>query len=103
MFRPYSVEKWYIGLKKSGGEFSWLNGDEKTWTNWKSGSPGNKDCVLAGAKDSAPWVDVDCNKDKAKSVLCKKNAAGRVRDGIFRNGKPELFKCGKRSMDLLSF
>uniref|UniRef100_A0A914DUS8 C-type lectin domain-containing protein n=1 Tax=Acrobeloides nanus TaxID=290746 RepID=A0A914DUS8_9BILA len=52
----------FIGLTKKGNDWTWVNGENLTYTNWRSGYPDNNilnGCALLNLSDGK-WTNVPC-------------------------------------------
>ena len=77
-----STHETWIGGKRSGNSFLWIDGSDFDYYNWKTGQPnnqgGNEDCIMVysdpGQDWHEKWNDVPC--DVKKNFVCKKKPVG---------------------------
>jgi hypothetical protein len=68
----------WIGLRKKGDKFKWIDDSNLEYTNWATGSPSNRtdyDCVQISSEiyQIGDWVDKPCNRKNL--VICQKSPA----------------------------
>ena len=77
-----STHETWIGGKRSGNDFEWIDGSSFDYYNWKTGQPdnqgGKEDCIMVysdpGQSRDGKWNDVPC--DVKKNFVCKKQPVG---------------------------
>lgn len=71
--RPLHGRSAWIGLRKAGDHFEWVDGSRLTYKNWNEGEPNNyggkEKCVELFVK-SGEWNDIECTQ--LRPSLCKK-------------------------------
>ena len=87
-----SVHETWIGGKRSGNSFKWVDGNAFDYYNWNAGQPdnlgGKEDCIMVysdpGQAYHDKWNDVPC--DVKKNFVCKKKPVG----GKFLSKRPKI-------------
>ena len=77
-----SVHKTWIGGKRSGNDFQWIDGNPFDYDNWNTGEPdnlgGDENCIEVysdpGQTWHDSWNDVPC--DVKRNYVCKKQPVG---------------------------
>ena len=77
-----SVHKTWIGGKRSGNDFQWIDGKPFDYDNWNTGEPdnlgGDENCIEVysdpGHAWHDKWNDVPCNLKR--NYVCKKQPVG---------------------------
>ena len=77
-----SVHETWIGGRRNGNNFIWIDGNAFEYYNWNTGEPdnlgGKEDCIMVysdpGQQWHDRWNDVPC--DVKKNFVCKKQPVG---------------------------
>ena len=77
-----SIHETWIGGRRSGSNFQWIDGTSFDYYNWNTGQPdnqgGKEDCIMVysdpGQSRDGKWNDVPC--DVKKNFVCKKKPVG---------------------------
>jgi hypothetical protein len=102
------VDNVWLGMKKIGEKFIWLNGSELSFTNWATGNPSrnpDKNCaqITSDGRIFGKWVEVSCKKKNI--VFCQKpqtmrQSIKKSMDKSLSELKKELEDTRKRSDEI---
>ena len=68
MVSCYNSAPEWIGLKETGGTFSWDDGTSYSWSNWFPGHPDLSNCVVL-LDTSSLWYSYDCDGNQQDEAL----------------------------------
>ena len=76
--RPISngVECWWIGLRRTNGQYQWDDGTALEYTNWEESDNQNNACVCASPQFNYRWVTRDC--ETLHEYTCNRIETGHV-------------------------